>query len=91
VLTVGTRVIGLTLPEEIQDTIEEEEENMHELHQELQAGLIFCPPLGRVELADTDIMSRFLRLAEIEDSVESRPKLLSGFLTSLPDPSPLSN
>jgi len=80
-----------TLPEEIQDTIEEEEENIHELQQELQAGLIFCPPLGRVELADMDIMSRFLRLAEIEDSVELRLKLLRGFLTSLPDPSPLSH
>ena len=80
-----------TLPEEIQDTIEEEEENIHELHQELQAGLIFCPPLGRVELAYTDIMSPFLRLAEIEYSVELRLKLLMGVLTSLPYPSPLSH
>ena len=46
-----------TLPKKIQDTTEDQEDEMLELHKELQAGLIFSPPLGRVELADTGTMT----------------------------------
>jgi len=46
-----------TLPEEIQDTTEDQEDEMLELRKELQAGLVFSPPLGHVELADTGTMT----------------------------------
>ena len=45
------------MPKKIQDTTEDQEDEMLELHKELQAALIFSPPLGRVELADTGTMT----------------------------------
>ena len=80
-----------TSSEEIIHAIEEEEEEIRDLHYELQAGLGCSPPLGRVEMVDTDTMSRFLRLTEMEESLDECLLLLVEFLSSLPRLSPLAN